>query len=133
MNWLVFANEEICDHVGAFRDLGFISWIERVRMELGDVVYVFMSDTHRIRYRAVVEEVHVQREDTAYWRADMRAEVAKHMTFRLRMERDYGKHGGLPQTQMQNTGEFAGGRVLLTPNRLEKKPRLLALIRRTCP
>ena len=37
------------------------------RFAIGDVVYLFMSDERRIRFKMVVTKENSKREDQAYW------------------------------------------------------------------
>lgn len=66
--WLAFANRKRCRHADAIHNLGFISWrMGRARFSLGDIVYLFMSDERRVRFKMIVTAENCKREDQAYW------------------------------------------------------------------
>lgn len=67
-NWLVFANRSKCDHAKALKELGFINWkMGKTLMNIGDTVYLFMSDERRIRFKTEVVAKNCIREDSIYW------------------------------------------------------------------
>ena len=72
-NWIVFANEKLCDHVKAMTEIQCCNWASHhYRFEIGDVVYMYVCNkdgkTRRIRYKTIVEEVHLMdRVDKDYW------------------------------------------------------------------
>lgn len=66
--WLVFANNEKCNHGRSFAEQGFVSWNPHKRkFAVGDTVYLFFSQDRAVRIKAEVVEVGVPREDQAYW------------------------------------------------------------------
>ena len=66
--WLVFANNEKCNHGRAFAEQGFVSWNPHSRkFAVGDTVYLFFSQDRAVRVKAKVVEVGVPRADKAYW------------------------------------------------------------------
>ena len=66
--WLVFANNNKCDHERAFAELGFVSWNSHSRkFSVGDTVYLFFSKYRAVRVKAEVVETGVPRKDQAYW------------------------------------------------------------------
>ncbi len=66
--WLAFANRKRCRHADAIHNLGFISWrMGGARFSLGDIVYLFMSDERRVRFKMIVTAENCKREDQAYW------------------------------------------------------------------
>lgn len=67
--WLAFANRKRCRHADAIHNLGFISWRmgRRARFTIGDIVYLFMSDERRVRFKMVVTAEDCKREDKAFW------------------------------------------------------------------
>lgn len=66
--WLVYANEDKCDHTECLLQEGFISWVNRYNFQIGDIVYVYVSDKKYVRFKTVVTEVGVPRKDAAYWK-----------------------------------------------------------------
>ena len=72
-NWIVFANEKLCDHVKAMSEIHCCNWASHhYRFEIGDVVYMYVcnidGETRRIRYKTIVEAVHLtDRVDKSYW------------------------------------------------------------------
>lgn len=66
--WLVFANNEKCNHGRSFAEQGFVSWNpHRRKFAIGDTVYLFFSQDRAVRVKAEVVEVGVPRADKAYW------------------------------------------------------------------
>ena len=66
--WLVFANNEKCNHGRSFAEQGFVSWNPHGRkFAIGDTVYLFFSQDRAVRVKAEVVEVGVPRADKAYW------------------------------------------------------------------
>ena len=66
--WLVFANNEKCNHGRSFAEQGFVSWNpHRRKFAVGDTVYLFFSQDRAVRVKAKVVEVGVPRADKAYW------------------------------------------------------------------
>ena len=66
--WLVFANNEKCNHGRSFAEQGFVSWNPHSRkFAVGDTVYLFFSQDRAVRVKAEVVEVGVPRADKAYW------------------------------------------------------------------
>lgn len=66
--WLVYANEDKCNHSRSLEEKGFISWVNRCNFHIGDIVYIYVSDMKRVRYKTVVTEIGVPRKDTTYWK-----------------------------------------------------------------
>ena len=111
--WLVYANETVCDHVKAFREIGKISWSTCVKMQIGDVVYVYVGPIQRrIMFRTVVEEKGVkQRVDIAYWKK----KPDNKESFTLKLDAVHQGKDELGEKQLCKHG-FKGGQSLLTPN-----------------
>ena len=53
--WVVFANERKCNHTRCLLTKGFVSWVDSYGFEVGDVVYLFMSNSRNIRFKTIVE------------------------------------------------------------------------------
>lgn len=122
--WLVFAKRKYANHTESFRQIGLISWKqERNRFQIGDVVYVFVSDERCIKFKAIVTAKDVIREDAAFW--DITAPM--HKTYRLTLEAEY-QDEGLDEKTLKEYG-FKGGRSLQHPMKLKNHPDLLAYIR----
>lgn len=41
--WIISGNPKKYDVIGAFRDLGTIDWGQSANMEVGDIVYIYVS------------------------------------------------------------------------------------------
>ena len=109
--WLAFANRKRCRHADAVHSLGFISWrMGRARFAIGDVVYLFMSDERRVRFKMVVTAENVEREDLAFWVE----EAPSDKTYRLDLLEEYG--GTLLTEQEMFKHGFKGGKSLEIPN-----------------
>ena len=54
--WLAFANENICNHRKALKELGFVNWTTNVKSKFveNDIVYLFMNDDRSIRFKLPV-------------------------------------------------------------------------------
>lgn len=85
-------------------------------MDVGDIVYILLSATRRIRYKAVVTRIHEPRRDTRFWLQDA-DEAATHLTARLELQRDYGPAGGVSQEELNGHG--LSDRALQHPNLLD--------------
>lgn len=85
--WLIYANTNKCNHVDAIHHLGYISWTmgPKYKFAIGDIVYVFMSDERRIRFKMQVEAEGVKREDYIYCKSLSKDEI----TYRLRLVEEY--------------------------------------------
>ena len=56
--WIISVNPEIYDVINAFRNLGTIDWHQSIDMEVGDIVYIYVSgDVNAIRFRCRVNAV----------------------------------------------------------------------------
>lgn len=108
--WIAFANESICNHRKALKELGFISWTTNVKSKFAknDIVYLFMNDDRAIRFKLRVDEVNVLREDSGYW-----IEPAPNdYTYRLKLECEYD--GNLLNEDVLKRVGFKGGGSILT-------------------
>lgn len=109
--WLAFANRKKCRHADAIHSLGFISWrMGRARFAIGDVVYLFMSDNRRIRFKMVVTAENVEREDQAFWVE----KAPSDKTYKLELLEEYD--GALLSEQDMSKHGFTGGKSLEIPN-----------------
>ena len=109
--WLAFANRKKCRHADAIHSLGFISWrMGRARFAIGDVVYLFMSDMRRVRFKMVVTAENVEREDQAFWMEKAPSDT----TYRLELLEEY--NGALLSEQEMFKHGFKGGKSLEIPN-----------------
>ena len=110
--WLAFANENICNHRKALKDLGFVNWTTNVKSKFveNDIVYLFMNDDRSIRFKLRVEKVDVPREDSEYW-MDL---APNDNTYKLKFIAEYS--GNLLQEEVLNRVGFKGGSSILTPS-----------------
>lgn len=109
-NWLVFANRKKCHHAEALHDLGFVNWKEgRIKMSIGDVVYMYMSDTRCVRFKTQVIAEDVRREDGKYWQET----PSNDLTFKLKLVDEYNGND-LDDEKLREHG-FKGGRSIERP------------------
>lgn len=109
--WLAFANRKRCRHADAIHSLGFISWrMGRARFAIGDIVYLFMSDERKVRFKMVVTAENCKREDKDYW-----VETAPNdRTYKLELLEEYAG-SELNESVLFEHG-FSGGKSLEIPN-----------------
>ena len=109
--WLAFANRKRCRHADAIHELGFISWrMGRAHFSIGDIVYLFMSDERKIRFKMVVTKENCKREDSDFWIED----APNDTTYKLELLEEY-KGDQLSEVDLLNHG-FSGGKSLEVPN-----------------
>lgn len=109
--WIVFANKSRCNHSDAIHDLGYINWVmgENFHFTIGDIVYIFMSDQRRIRYKMIVVAKDCPRTDCKYWNED----APNDKTYKLALLAEYNKDK-LNEEYLLKHG-FRGGKSLETP------------------
>lgn len=109
--WLAFANRKRCRHADAIHSLGFISWrMGRARFAIGDIVYLFMSDERKVRFKMVVTAENRKREDKDFW-----VETAPNdRTYKLELLEEYAG-SELNESVLFEHG-FSGGKSLEIPN-----------------
>ena len=108
--WLAFANETICNHRKALKELGFVSWTTNIKSKFaeGDIVYLFMNDDRSVRFKLRVTKVNVPREDGNYWNGD----APNDTTYRLELiGNEYG--GNLLLEPILEKFGFKGGNSIL--------------------
>lgn len=69
-SYLLIGVENFIDHIRSIRDLGVAYWKKsNKKMQLGDIVYLFISDKkyNRVMYRLRVVETDCVRDDRKYW------------------------------------------------------------------
>jgi len=112
-SWLVFANWEKCHHAEALHDpnLGFINWREgkNFKMNVGDIVYLFVSNERRVRFKTQVVAEGCVRQDVKYWQEP----VSNHKTYKLEYRDEYNGHD-LDEEVLMEHG-FKGGGSIETP------------------
>ncbi len=70
-SYLLIGIESFINHIGSIRDLGIAYWKKaNKRMQIGDIVYLFISDKKydRVMYRLQVVETDSVRADKKYWK-----------------------------------------------------------------
>ena len=119
--WLVFANRNKCHHTEALHELGFINWkANRTNMVVGDIVYLYMSDERRVRFKTQVVAEDCKREDGKYWQET----PSKDLTFKLEYRAEYdGKE--LDETALKQHG-FKGGQSIERP--MKNNPQLFEYV-----
>ena len=110
--WLTFANEDICNHRKALKELKFVSWTTNVKSKfaINDIVYLFMNDDRAVRFKLKVTNIGVPREDSDYWITD----APKDTTYRLELLDEY--EGILLNEDVLEKVGFRGGGSILTPS-----------------
>ena len=120
---LAFAQRKKCNHAKALYELGFINWTtNRTKFDLGDIVYLFMSDERRIRFKTVVVECDCPREDCKYW--EDQDDITNHLTYKLQFVEEYNG-SGLDEKELLKHG-LKGGQSLEKP--LKNSPILFEYI-----
>lgn len=118
---LAFAQRDICDHAKALHELGFINWTMKLtKFNIGDIVYLFMSDERRVRFKTVVVEDNCQREDGLFWDKKPNS----NLTYKLQFVEEYNGTG-LEEKELKKYG-FKGGGSIERP--LKNKPQLFDYI-----
>lgn len=86
-SWLAFANENICNHRKALKELGFINWTIHTKSKFAenDIVYLFMNDDRAVRFKLRVDMINIPREDGDYWIKT----APKDYTYRLKFVEEY--------------------------------------------
>lgn len=108
--WLAFAKRESCHHAEAIHDLDFINWtMNRTNFCIGDIVYLFMSDERRVRFKTQVVAEGCKREDNAYWQKT----PTRYETYKLKLIKEYNGHE-LDEEVLMDYG-FNGGRSIQHP------------------
>ena len=84
--WLAFAQRKICHHREALENLHFVSWsMASASFEVGDIVYLFMSDERSIRFKTEVVAEKEIRGDNKYWPDGGNSDL----TYRLELRKEY--------------------------------------------
>lgn len=110
--WLTFANESICNHRKALKELKFVNWTTNVKSKfaVNDIVYLFMNDDRSVRFKLQVTKVDVPREDCDYWIK----EAPTDSTCRLELLDEY--EGELLNEVVLEKVGFKGGGSILNPS-----------------
>lgn len=110
--WLAFANEDICNHRKALKELKFVNWTTNIKSKftINDIVYLFMNDDRAVRFKLKVTNIDVPREDSDYWISN----APKDSTYRLELLGEY-KGNLLNEDVLEKVG-FNGGGSILTPS-----------------
>lgn len=69
-SYLLIGLEDFIDHISSIRDLGICFWKKsNKKMQLGDIVYLFISDRihDKIMFRLEVVDTDCERTDRRYW------------------------------------------------------------------
>lgn len=84
--WLVCAQNDKCNHANAIKKLGFINWAmgTNFHFAINDIVYIYMSEEKKVRYRMVVTNKNCKREDKDYWN-----EAPNDNTYKLQFVKEY--------------------------------------------
>lgn len=110
--WLAFANEDICNHRNAIKQMGYINWVmgTKFRFSIGDTVYLFMSDKREVCYKMVVVEKDCERTDKAFGKE----EAPNDKTYKLSLVMEY-KGDKLNEENLKAHG-FSSGKSIQTPS-----------------
>ena len=109
--WLAFAQRNHCHHREALLEIGYINWtMHRTNFQIGDIVYLFMSDERKVSFKTVVVEEGCDRTDIAYW-----SEKKPNMknTYKLELVQEYCGDK-LTEEELVKHG-FNGGRSIQHP------------------
>ncbi|WP_296880392.1 AAA family ATPase [uncultured Methanobrevibacter sp.] len=90
--WLVPSNPNVYDADASFKKNGFIDWRQnKNKYEVGDIVYLYCSQTHRkIMFKSVVEKINIPAsdiiEDKEFWKdLNQYNESKEYIYFRIRL------------------------------------------------
>ena len=109
-NWLVLANDEICDYERAFNEHGYVYLNTKNRkFQLYDTVYLYMATKRKVRYETLVVEVDVPRGDEKYWNTP----ASKEPTCKLERVAEY-KGRELTKSKLKTYG-FKGEHSIKLP------------------
>ena len=118
-NWLVFADRSRCHHAEALYELGFLNWKKgkNYKMNVGDYVYIFVSDERRIKFKTEVTDVNCKREDNKFWRDKnglyLKEAPGEDLAYKLEYRNDY-EGTELDEAVLRKHG-FNGGRSFQKP------------------
>ena len=108
--WLAFAQRNSCHHREALMELGYINWtMHRTNFQVGDIVFLFMSDERRVAFKTIVVEKDSKRTDTPYWQFN----PSDNLTYKLELVKEY-EGDKLTEEELFKHG-FNGGRSLQHP------------------
>lgn len=97
--WLAYAQRKICHHREALENLHFISWsMDSAKFEVGDIVYLYMSNEKSIRFKTEVVSEKVIRGDSAYWVDGGNSDL----TYTLALRKEYFGDGLTEEKLMQH-------------------------------
>lgn len=88
---------------------GIVSWVDTYGFQVGDIVYLFMSNSRNVRFKTIVEACGVPREDSAFWIE----KAPKDLTCRLKIVGE--NQSNLLKEDNMKTHGFNGGRSLQRP------------------
>ena len=120
-SWLAFAQRDSCHHAEALHELGFVNWtMNRTNFNIGDIVYLFVSNERCVRFKTQVVAEGCKREDNAYWQKA----PSRYLTYKLVLVEEYKGHD-LDEAILMDYG-FNGGRSIQHP--LHNNPLLFKYI-----
>ena len=83
---------------------------KNIRFDIGDIVYLFMSDERKVRFKMRVIAKNCKREDSDFWIEKAPDDI----TYKLELLGEY-KGNALDESELLGYG-FKGGRSLQIPN-----------------
>lgn len=91
MEWIISANMKTYDVLSAFNDNTYVDWRQNTNIEIGDIVYIYVSRPYkRVMFKTVVQEVELAFEETIedkkYWTNQTEyddSKAAKYMRLKL--------------------------------------------------
>ncbi|MBQ5585913.1 MAG: hypothetical protein IIU71_05985 [Selenomonadaceae bacterium] len=102
-------------------ELGYINWtMHRTNFEVGDIVFLFMSDERKVAFKTKVVAKNCDRTDIAYWQV----KPNMHFTYKLELVKEYTGNK-LDEENLTQHG-FKGGRSIQHP--LKNNVELLSYI-----
>ena len=91
-------------------ELGYINWtMHRTNFEVGDIVFLFMSDERKVAFKTKVVAKDCDRTDIAYWQV----KPNMHFTYKLELVKEYTGNK-LGEDDLAQHG-FKGGRSIQHP------------------
>lgn len=109
--WLIFAQRDNCRHADAINEIGYVNWYSKyINFEVGDIVYLYLSNIKGVKFMTEVVEIDVLRSDYDFWEkpTDKNFPTAK-LEFR---KEHFGS--GLDEISLKKHG-FNGGKSIEKP------------------
>lgn len=108
-HWIAFANRALCNHTECIHKEGYINWVmaKNYTFAIGDIVYLFVSDERRVRFKMIVEDSNCPRTDGKYWVGDAPSDLN---TYKLRLVSEYSGDA-LDEAKLRRNGLTNGSSI----------------------